>query len=350
MNPIYILNPALKNFYSDDPHESKDIKWKLLKEKPYSVQCLVYKDGKWQLSNGDNNNVFTDGIRSKYVQKYIKVPCRKCPSCVKNDVRKMVGRLSIEAKNHSDTAWFVTLTYEDSNLPIRECVDKSTGEIFYVQSVEKDDIKNFVKRLRSRLEYHGNDISDLKFMYISEYGMKRTDHKRPHYHIILFYDKLPANEFYDYCAQCWQLGHIEFTPLTEGRMRYVAFSHCTASRLFPNPEGSEKPFSSWSRGLGIPRGYTKKFIEQKKSVPVGDFLYPLSDYVRAKLFDEKLTNPHSVRDDTDQFKKYAKRLFPNTKLEDLTFKDVKFVHRQIMQDCQAEFDNFYNKYVIKKSQ
>lgn len=73
-------------------------------------------------------------------------------------------------KNYLNS-WFVTLTYNEENLP-------RTKNGF--ATVNKKDVQNFFKKLRRNHPKSGEKIS---YFAAAEYG---TKHKRPHYHIILF--------------------------------------------------------------------------------------------------------------------------------------------------------------------
>lgn len=70
----------------------------------------------------------------------------------------------LEARQHSEN-FFVTLTYNDENLP--------------ADGVSKTEIQLFMKRLRSRVS------KKIRYFAVGEYGER---FKRPHYHLVLFTD------------------------------------------------------------------------------------------------------------------------------------------------------------------
>ena len=80
--------------------------------------------------------------------------------------------------------WFITLTYNDENLPWHTYVDQETGEYTRGYSLNKRDLQLFWKRVRKH--YKGK-----KMLYLNagEYGSQTG---RPHYHAIVF--GLPLNE------------------------------------------------------------------------------------------------------------------------------------------------------------
>lgn len=99
----------------------------------------------------------------------IPVPCGKCPNCVARRISAWSHRLMMEDKI-SNSAWFVTLTYDNEHVPI-------TKKKF--MTVKKKHIQDFFKRLR----YYSPKGVKIKYYAASEYGSQTM---RPHYHIILF--------------------------------------------------------------------------------------------------------------------------------------------------------------------
>lgn len=98
---------------------------------------------------------------------------------------------ALEAKQWQHN-YFVTLTYDDFNVPLREhCkVDKFTGEVTDLNNVMTllpDHLKAFLKRLRTNAERQ-LDHQGIRFFACGEYGPLNM---RPHYHLILFNCPLP---------------------------------------------------------------------------------------------------------------------------------------------------------------
>lgn len=126
----------------------------------------------------------TSPIRVKSEEKdYIgglTVPCGKCLSCRISIRRLWTLRCLHELSYHNQNV-FVTLTYNDENLPLNK-------------SLRKKHLQDFYKRLRRDL-----DKQDIKIKHFScgEYGAPsqlarignrvfQTDGDRPHYHAIIF--------------------------------------------------------------------------------------------------------------------------------------------------------------------
>ena len=56
-------------------------------------------------------------VFNKYSQRYVFVPCRECEHCMNNHARTWINRCEKERKHHR-YSFFVTLTYDDSHLPV----------------------------------------------------------------------------------------------------------------------------------------------------------------------------------------------------------------------------------------
>lgn len=77
---------------------------------------------------------------------------------------------------YHENAWFLTLTYDNENIPYRMTWDEGTGEVLVENySLNYEDMKAFWKRLRRYLEYHELDKGKLMYFQCGEYGGKHTD-------------------------------------------------------------------------------------------------------------------------------------------------------------------------------
>lgn len=117
-------------------------------------------------------------------QRYVKnvsgkaflVPCGQCLACRINRTTEWTIRLLMELRTcENGEASFVTLTYNDANLPSD-------------YSLHKEDFQKFMKRLRKDLAYDGRTV---RYFACGEYGLNPrkklpTGFGRPHYHAIIF--------------------------------------------------------------------------------------------------------------------------------------------------------------------
>lgn len=121
-----------------------------------------------------------------YIREYVTIPCGKCIGCRLEYSRQWANRCMLELSYHK-SSYFLTLTYNDSHLPISSFVDEDTGEILESATLLKRDFQLFMKRLRKKFG------SGLRYYMCGEYGSKTF---RPHYHVIIFGLELNDLEFY----------------------------------------------------------------------------------------------------------------------------------------------------------
>lgn len=107
-----------------------------------------------------------------YVKDMI-VPCGKCFTCRSKYRLGWQLRLQHELLSYNYNAMFLTLTYNEENLPDNE-------------TLLKKDVQDFIKRLRKF-------YSDVKIRYfaVGEYGTLRH---RPHYHLIIYGLRAPEQK------------------------------------------------------------------------------------------------------------------------------------------------------------
>ncbi len=359
LNPIYLLNPTLKKIRETGEIDRKKLrKYKGFKIRNYYcderdglVKSYVH-DNCTDMDFYSDKDCYHTSYKGYYLPTYIKVPCGKCYECVKQKTNQIVSRLYLEQKKHSSFGFFVTLTYDEEHLPR---VVLENGDI--VPTLFKKDVQDFLKRLRISMSRKNVDISDFKYFYVGEYGMTNTNNRRPHYHMCVFFDVLPVNEFYDFVSLAWRNGNIVVDILNDSRLRYCANSHATANKLFPTPLGVCKPFSNWSKGFGIPSPSDEKYIRNNMRVKIGDCDYPIDGYVRSKCFsveelnDRRRFSASCVRDD-DVLKKLesvARRLYPRCKsVDDLNKAQLDKVLSQFKTISDTNTELFYKRYVLKR--
>lgn len=99
-----------------------------------------------------------------YKDKPVKLPCGQCIGCKLDKSRHWATRCVHEAQMHEENS-FLTLTYNDDNLPQHG-------------SLEKKHVVDFMKRLRDSIS-----PKKIRSFGCMEYGERL---KRPHYHILIF--------------------------------------------------------------------------------------------------------------------------------------------------------------------
>jgi len=168
------------------------------------------------------------------------VNCGRCVPCLRKKQIDWCFRLGKEL-NASESACFLTLTYNDESIPFTE------GGY----SLVRKDFQDFMKRLRK----HANKTK-IKYYACGEYGDKT---ERPHYHAIIF--NLPR-PFEKYVQKAWKHGHIHIGTVTEASIFYTTKYALKGLRRKRSDEvdeyGREPQFQLMSNGLGV--NYVKQTI------------------------------------------------------------------------------------------
>jgi len=124
----------------------------------------------------------------------------------------------------------VRLVHELESWPCASFLTLTFNEIPPDYSVHKKDVQDFMKRLRSRLDYDFG-IKEIKYFACGEYGEEKL---RPHYHVILFgfdfshdrveYKKERGNMLYtsEYLEDIWGYGYCPIGTVTKQSCDYVA--------------------------------------------------------------------------------------------------------------------------------
>ncbi|AXH77265.1 MAG: replication initiator protein [Microviridae sp.] len=158
--------------------------------------------------SGKRSLVFNS--RSGFSDLPVIIPCGMCLGCRIQRARTWALRCVHESKGHTFNS-FVTLTYDDQNLPGNEAIEKLT-------------LQRFFKRLRK---------AGFVFRYFAagEYGSASN---RPHYHVIFFgidfhedrrlYKKSETGNLYtsEQLTKIWGFGHAVIANFNYTTAQYVA--------------------------------------------------------------------------------------------------------------------------------
>lgn len=113
--------------------------------------------------NGKRGIVFS--VRKGYVDLPMKVPCGQCVGCRMDYSKMWAIRCIHEAKMNDQNNMFITLTYNNQNLP-------------KYGSLVLKDLQKFIKRMRAYIY-----PTKMRYYACGEYGEKKS---RPHYHVLIF--------------------------------------------------------------------------------------------------------------------------------------------------------------------
>lgn len=225
-----------------------------------------------------------------------QVPCGRCLECLKLRVNSWYVRLMNE-KDHSDSAYFVTYTYDEENLPFTE---NGLMEINY------KDHQDFMKRLRK------NHQKTIKYFTVGEYGEKTF---RPHFHSIIF------NANPKIIEETWNKGNVHVGDVRSESVYYtLKYALKRATKIKKSDPWDDRSLEKalMSKGLGK-NLITPQMIKHYKddvSRPItmlGNKKLPLPRYYRDKLFTNKeklLRNTLLLPFNEQRYDKIADPLFP----------------------------------------
>lgn len=216
-----------------------------------------------------------------YIKKTnLLVPCGKCLICRRKYQLSWVVRLQHEYLSQDRKALFLTLSYNNDNLPLNN-------------SLVKKDVQDFLKRLR---KFYSD--TKIKYFAVGEYGSKTF---RPHYHIIIFGLKSYNNQKENMglahliSEKIWKKGFCHIGDVNVKTIRY-----CSKYILKEFVKGYDKeqfekagmlfPFSLKSTGLGLKYfmdniDYIKDSIINNKPISLFKAKIGYPRYYRKKLVD-----------------------------------------------------------------
>lgn len=231
---------------------------------------------------------FGQGFKHRGIPEpqYIEVPCGKCVACLSKRRQEWVFRLQQEQK-HSLTSWFVTLTYEDSQLPTLKQAkeynnslppDKRKTENHEIMEIyQKSHVQKFLKRLRKYYTPFVPDPYSIRYFVVSDYG---GNFHRLHYHMLLFNFPLRAAdcsriEISHRIQKYWKHGGVNVGEVNDKSINYT----CKYCLQRPDVTGAPKTWMTCSNKPGIGAAYLTEHTHNnvirlgKPVVRVGDSMY-----------------------------------------------------------------------------
>lgn len=201
------------------------------------------------------------------------VPCGKCGSCKFNRRVEWTYRIKEEFR-HSLNGLFLTLTYDDANLPKNE---------YGVPELRKRDLQLFIKKVRKANAKISK--TSVRYYCVGEYG---TISHRPHYHAIMY--NIDIN-IHSSIANIWALGHAMVGVVSDASIHYITKYHVNFDKKFSEEIGRNPEFATMSRKPGI--GY--QYIERAGSwnhdhgnvyVMNDGYAQRMPRYYKDKIFNE----------------------------------------------------------------
>lgn len=247
--------------------------------------------------------ISTISIKTK--EGRMHVPCGTCINCLTKKQQDWSFRLHQE-KKISKTAHFISLTYDQWNVPIKEGPDKH-GELIFQLNLDKRDLQLFMKKLRKHHSKQLKDYteittnsssssSDIKLRYyaVGEYGPETI---RPHYHIILFnLNPKTLSEI----QTIWGKGNVDIGHVTAKSITYVTKYVITSRNQYYGHR--QKPFSTMSKQPGIGNNYlvNRKWHTDNKNHHVINHTgakIGLPDYYKNKIFNKLQKENHRLKNE-----------------------------------------------------
>lgn len=253
--------------------------------------------------------------------KTMLVPCGKCIACRINRRREWTQRLLHESYL-ADSAYFVTLTYNDDYLPY----DPETGAAM----VSKLDIQRFLKSLRKH--YPGVKI---RYFVGSEYG-EQIPTRRPHYHGIFY--NLPADALLPLDGlppgtpltkrhnsnvsminrkinEIWKKGFVTVGEINRERASYCAKYFVDKQDV---PPGQAPNFNLMSRRPGIGAGYVEQIRDKVRAYNLHSCIADNGKYLPLpRYYDKKIWTDEERK---ERFSEEAFEEMQNKILESSSFK------------------------------
>lgn len=301
----------------------------LTKDNKTQYKITSYKTHHVELINNNWIPVDISNISSyatKSVLDFVEIPCGKCIGCRMDYSRQWADRMMLELQQH-DSAYFLTLTYDDIHVPRSVYADPETGEAHTSLTLRKRDFQLFMKRLRK----HFPD-DKLRFFACTEYGGQTF---RPHYHVIVFglhlndlvlykRSKLGYNYYNSKSVQdCWSirtdfglepLGYVVVADVTWETCAYTA-RYVTKkvtgddAQIAYDDLGLERPCSLMSRKPGIGSDYIHAHADDFRrythvDIPTGDGSRPIypNRYIDNIVYQD---SPELLADLKERRRKYA---------------------------------------------
>lgn len=235
-----------------------------------------------------------------YIDMKVNLPCGQCIGCRLERSRQWATRCVHEAQLYKDNC-FITLTYNDKNLP-------ENG------SLQKGDFVKFMKRLRKKcakgFNYtqngevkHFQQPDGIRFYQCGEYGENLG---RPHYHACIFNFDFPdkyvwtVKEGIQYyrspiLENLWDYGYSSIGAVSFESAAYVAryiLKKITGEKSKDHYQDKTPEYTTMSRRPGLGKDWYKKYGETDV-IPTDSIIIRGKKCKVPKFYDHiyELTNP-----------------------------------------------------------
>ena len=303
------------------------------------------------ISTNCANSIVIEGID-------YRVPCGRCLPCQKK--RRSDWSLRLEHEYlAADSAFFITLTYDDHNLPFHYYKNvykkDDKGKIIdrwkvlqksNYPTTNKKDLIDYVKRLRyDHKKYnqkHNTKAQSLRYYGVGEYGSKS---RRPHYHLLLFNIDIanlaPIYNQWKRKGHKNKLGFVHVGTVSSASINYV--TKYMFKDFDRKHDEREPPFSIMSKKPIIGNSYLEQygsFHLDTESLITADSKGNNRRIPKAYLY--KLWQKYQQVWDTNK-KQYVWKMAKDTdKIKDLTDKSYKKHYKEKIEQFEKNLKKYYN--------
>jgi len=250
------------------------------------------------------------------------VPCGKCPKCKRKRQSEWVFRLQQEQKV-SKTASFITLTYDDENLPI-----SFNG----LPTLEPDHLTKFWKRLRK----YNNSSKPIRYYAVGEYGTKFL---RPHYHAIVFNINQSILQHNDKLQNIWTHGTVDIAQSEAASQRYT-LGYIMDTNWKPSEDYDDrKPqFSRKSQKLGA-NFLTPDTINYYNTRELPAIILPGGSFMHMpRYYKEKIFKKETLRKITKEYIKHNELTDEQFQQHDFGM-DIQIIKNEYRKDEKRKQEN-----------
>lgn len=198
----------------------------------------------------------SNSIKLKDIE--FRIPCGKCLNCKKK--RRSDWSLRLEHEYlYSDSALFITLTYNDASIP------RNRG----IATLNKKDLQDYIKRLRnSHVAYVSRELGirksevknhskQIRYYAVGEYGSKTN---RPHYHILLFNYDIANLKPIEAQWKNTQTGHpLGFVDIGKVSSASINYTTKYMFKQWGKKDLRQRPFTNMSRRPMIGTGFLNEY-------------------------------------------------------------------------------------------
>lgn len=240
---------------------------------PVREQGIGFSRDKGEIVKGFQTDKITGQLY--HGNKYVYVPCGKCPECLKSKQNKWYVRFYLEDRYWKTQgayhSWFLTLTYDNAHLP------KNRSEALL-------DWQAFIKQMKRKLD------SPPRFYVCSENGSK---HGRLHFHAILFAIPDIGHDIKKLVNKCWSRGFTSSEYATGKSFTYVS-KYVTKDTDPFRKENSWPTICTCSKhpALGL-LGCSAALVrwlnsDDSNMFHIDNFTYGLPRYIAQNIYDQDI--------------------------------------------------------------